>query len=148
MKARLVALAAAVTLAAAAAAASAPATGSRQATDSAQASSKIAFLRRSNVPTSIGGIYVMNADGRGTRLLARNASHVYAWSPDGRKIAFGRGRDGNDDIYVMNADGTGPRNLTHTRNALNQGAVWSPDGPKIAFTRISGSDRRNPRSTS
>ena len=32
----------------------------------------------------------MNADGSGKRLLTRSTSHLYAWSPDGRKIAFGR----------------------------------------------------------
>ena len=110
---------------------------SRHATDSAQASSKIAFTRGS--PTD--GIYVMNADGSGKRLLMRNAGPLYAWSPDGRKVAFGRGLDGNEDIFVMSADGSGQRNLTRTRTrmTLNEGAVWSPDGRKIAFTRLSGS---------
>ena len=107
-----------VGLAASSGAASAPATGSRQATDSAQASWKIAFDRGSNFPTTTDGIYVMNADGSGKRLLTHNASlDSHAWSPDGRKIAFGRWRDGNDDIYVMNADGSGQRKLT--RKALH-----------------------------
>ena len=129
-----------VGLAASSGAASAPATGSRQATDSAQASSKIAFTRVTNFPTSRpslrppDGIYVMNADGSGKRFLTRYAQ-LYAWSPDGRKIAFGTWRDGNEDIHVMNADGSGQRNLTRTRNLLNEGAVWSPDGRRIAFTR-------------
>ena len=35
-----------------------------------------------------------------------------AWSPDGKKIAFVSGRDGNNEIYVMNADGTGVTRLT------------------------------------
>jgi TolB protein len=77
----------------------------------------------------------MNADGSGKRLLTRSTSHLYAWSPDGRKIAFGRRRNGSDDLFVMNADGSGQRNLTRTRNVLNQGAVWSPDGRKIAYMR-------------
>ena len=94
-----------VGLAAGSEAASAPATGPRQATDSAQARSKIAFTRESNFPTSTpslrppDGIYVMNADGSGKRFLTRYAS-LYAWSPDGRKIAFGKWRDGNDDIFT------------------------------------------------
>ena len=81
----------------------------------------------------------MNADGSGKRFLTRYAS-LYAWSPDGRKIAFGTWRDGNEDIHVMNADGSGQRNLTRTRNLLNEGAVWSPDGRRIAFTRLSSRD--------
>ena len=81
----------------------------------------------------------MNADGSGKRFLTRYAQ-LYAWSPDGRKIAFGTHRDGNEDIHVMNADGSGQRNLTRTRNLYNEGAVWSPDGRRIAFTRFSGRD--------
>jgi hypothetical protein len=34
-------------------------------------------------------------------------------SPDGNKIAFDSGRDGNTEIYVMNADGTGQTGLTN-----------------------------------
>ena len=55
-----------------------------------------------------------------------------AWSPDGRKIAFG----GDGEIYVMNADGRGLRRLT--RNPASDGSpAWSPDGRRIAF----GSER-------
>ena len=76
MKARralLVALATAVTLTAVAAAGA----GSRQATDSAQASSKIAFRRSSDFPTSKpDAIYVVNADGSGKRLLTHSTSHL------------------------------------------------------------------------
>ena len=59
-------------------------------------------------------IYVMNADGSGTRKLTHNARQNAepVWSPDGRKIAFRSTRNGNREIYVMNADGSGKRNLT------------------------------------
>ena len=76
----------------------------------------------------------MNADGSGQRRLTRNARARHgapAWSPDGRKIAFGRDRDGsNDEIYVINADGSGQRRLTQS----GRQPLWSPDGQKIAFT--------------
>jgi TolB protein len=80
-------------------------------------------------------IYVMNADGSGTRKLTHNNARFYAepaWSPDGRQIAFRSTRNGNRDIYVMNADGSGKRNLT--RNPANDvRPSWSPDGRRIAF---------------
>ncbi len=62
----------------------------------------------------------LRADGSGLRNAKRNpaSASAPAWSPDGRKIAFGR--DG--EIYVMNADGSGQRNLTR-----------SPLEPRLGF---------------
>ena len=48
----------------------------------------------------------MNADGSGvSRLTTNPAVDAFpAWSPDGRRIAFASGRDGNFEIYVLNAE--------------------------------------------
>ena len=54
------------------------------------------------------------------------------WSPDGTKIAFASGRDGNSEIYVMDKDGSGFTRLTNDTGA-DWSPAWSPDGTKIAF---------------
>lgn len=55
----------------------------------------------------------MNADGSSqTRLTNNSATDALpGWSPEGTKIAFYSGRDGNNEIYVMNADGGGQTRL-------------------------------------
>ena len=78
-------------------------------------------------------IYVMNADGSGTRKLTHNARQNAqpAWSPDGRKIAFRSTRNGNREIYVMNTDGSESGTSPGTRRRTPPS--WSPDGRRIAF---------------
>lgn len=53
-----------------------------------------------------------------------------AWSPDGARIAFVRGRDGSPVIYLADADGSGV-----TRLSNGSWPAWSPDGRRIAFHR-------------
>lgn len=82
-------------------------------------------------------IRLVNADGSGEKFLVDGSEP--AWSPDGAKIAFNRGRS----IYVMNADGTGQTQLTTTSIGSDGGPSWSPDGMMIAFNRYAantGSD--------
>jgi TolB protein len=104
---------------------------------------QIAFVRGLPVRRKFGGpvgrnheIYVMNADGSGSRRLTHNRAYdgEPAWSPDGRKIAFHSTKTigGNREIYVMNADGSGKRNLTRNP-ARDSRPSWSPDGRSIAF---------------
>jgi Tol biopolymer transport system component len=85
-----------------------------------------------------GGICVMNADG--TNLVSIENGLGYGgtdgganWSPDGTKIAFSSGRNGDREIFVMNSDGSNTINLTNYGAAWDDGPIWSPDGEKIAF---------------
>jgi Tol biopolymer transport system component len=76
-------------------------------------------------------IYVADADGSNQRRLTDNGQFDYfpAWSPDGRRIAFGRVE--TKQIYVMNADGGDEQQVTRLGNAENPS--WSPYGTEIAF---------------
>ncbi len=63
----------------------------------------------------------------------------YAWSPDGTRLAFLRGRQGGAfthsdlTLYLVNADGTHTRRVTACGEC--GGLSWSPDGSQIALTR-------------
>jgi Tol biopolymer transport system component len=82
------------------------------------------------------GIYVVNADGTGRRLLIGNATDL-AWSPNGSKLAYvsypSRVAE-TGFVTVANADGTGAHRLTTSDEAESQPA-WSPGGRQLAFTR-------------
>lgn len=87
-------------------------------------------------------IYVMNADGTGTKRLTSSDANDQGptWSPDGSRIAFTRSNGGRH-VWVMNADGTDVHRLTVDDTTAEGEPAWSPDGSWIAYThRASGSD--------
>jgi Tol biopolymer transport system component len=77
----------------------------------------------------LAGIYVIRDDGSGRRAVVRLPNRRVdgtAWSPDGRRIAFGSG-----GIWIVNVDGTGLRRLT--RGGEDESPTWSADSRWIAY---------------
>jgi Tol biopolymer transport system component len=88
-------------------------------------------------------LYVVDSAGESVRKLTDNRTGFTiakpSWSPDGRFLAFVRGRTLPSAgvtlgaVFVMNEDGTGVRRIT--RGPLDSSPEWSPDGTRIVFTR-------------
>jgi dipeptidyl aminopeptidase/acylaminoacyl peptidase len=83
-----------------------------------------------------GGIGTVNPDGSGRSVLDSELVLDPAWSPDGRKLAFGHyqpvGCCGHrsDGIRTRNADGSGETLVTAFPS---EDPAWAPDGRRIAF---------------
>ena len=77
------------------------------------AGDRIAFW--SGIENQYGQIWVINADGTGSRQLTDDPSHRNnddpSWSPDGKQILFGTARGGRVEIWVMDSDGKHQRRL-------------------------------------
>src|SRR3954454_4837879 len=91
--------------------------------------------------TSAGRIYTVDPGGGAwTRLVADDTRQAQAaWSPDGRRVAFRVGPDGDSEIWVVEADGTGARQITTTPNVApcdpcySSQPAWSPDMRRLVF---------------
>jgi dipeptidyl aminopeptidase/acylaminoacyl peptidase len=79
-----------------------------------------------------GTIFVIGADGRGYRQLAREETQgTVSWSPDGKWIAFINEADGYfSAAYAIHPDGTGLHQVLKGFNV--ESLAWGP-GDRIAF---------------
>ncbi len=111
------------------------------------------------VPNKYGqsGIFVMNADTTGSKLLTSDAMaqlRFASWSPNGRKIAFFTSRSQDREIlktyrmpyelllYTMDPSGANQKRLL---NFPVLDFAWSPDGKQMFFISAhEGKDRDSP----
>jgi Tol biopolymer transport system component len=84
-------------------------------------------------PSGDWDVWVVNADGSDPIQLTRTPAYdiVDGWSPDGSRLLFHSGRDGNGELYTINPDGSDPQNVSRNP-AEDWWATWSTDG-RIAF---------------
>ena len=76
-------------------------------------------------------IWVATPVGTGRMRVITDAQWV-DWSPDGKKLVYCSGWDGNWDVYVAKSDGSDPKRITRDA-AKDRQPAWSPRSDKIAF---------------
>lgn len=90
-------------------------------------------------------LFLVNADGTNRVHLtstARSSESWASWSPDGKKLLYGRQeysdaglKVAGGGIFIINADGTGTTPFQLAGTDFGPGAAaWSPDGTRIAVT--------------
>jgi TolB protein len=93
----------------------------------------IAFLRQSSGPPFSSRLFVINPGGSELRPVtpAGTKVFVYAWSPDGRQIAYIDQK--TLSLWLVRPDGTGRRLLLASSKLAAASVSWSPDGKNIAI---------------
>jgi|GEM_PF-1113865 len=79
------------------------------------------------------GIYLMNADGSGKKLLIAQASEP-AFSPDGKRLAFYSWRSDALGLRILEVD-TG-KQTPLTTSSEDAYPTWSPDGARLVFWEL------------
>ena len=90
---------------------------------------KITFW--SGIARQYGQIWVINADGTGSKQLTETPNHRSSdnptWSPDGKQILFDTGRSGRVvEFWVMDADGKNQRKVSDIHRLHGGRGSWQP----------------------
>jgi Tol biopolymer transport system component len=110
----------------------------------------IAFIKMpdSNIPFTVGELWVTNADGTNATLLgAADAGHGYApaWSPDSTRIAYVFRENAENiladqvadrlasNLHMADLQTGSTQAVTRFTETLVEAPVWSPDGLQVAF---------------
>jgi len=88
-------------------------------------------------------LYISDLEGNNVKRLTYNEYYdaEVSYSPDGKKILFGRQIEGKMDLWLMDADGTNQRQITHTPEWQEGGAFYLPDNKTIIYRAWKISDQ-------
>ena len=79
---------------------------------------------------------VPSSGGTPKRITPLTPSYLHGWSPDGKRLVYTGGRNGEFDIYTIASDGSGAeQNMTKSKG-LDDGPEFSPDGRFIYFNSL------------
>jgi len=73
-------------------------------------------------------VWIVPTSGGSPRRLGDVITNVAAWSPDGRRIAYAKGRE----LWEVDADGSNPGRIATVSAKIDE-VFWSPDGRLLRF---------------
>lgn len=106
---------------------------------------KVAFAGSKNSDyLSLTHLMVYDLRDRKTKKLVGRVDTPASWSPDGKKLVFGKNTRGKNesqfyDLFIHDPERNKTQQITHSRRLHSP--AWSPDGQKIiAITQADGTD--------